>query len=199
MKYFISDTHFYHKNIIDFDQRPFKTVEEMNETIINNWNTVVKPNDDVYILGDFCWTTAQSNEYSKLITTLKGHKHLILGNHDPKNMTATQKDWFASVSNLKELAENKQHIILCHYPMPFYRASYDLNTWMLYGHVHNLTKEAKYIRDLTAYLINNHASQSENRGHLINVGCMMPYMNYTPQPLEYLIETWNKIYGGNNQ
>ena len=198
MKYFISDTHFYHANIIKFDQRPFKTLEEMHETIIRNWNGVVKSGDDVYILGDFCWKTAQDEEYQQLLKVLNGNKHLILGNHDPKNMTETQQKKFSSVSNFKEFTDNQQHVILCHYPMPFYKSSYGQTNWMLYGHVHNLTKEAKYMNDLTSFLVKNCATTSENRGHLINVGCMMPYMNYTPQPLEYLIETWNKIYGGQN-
>lgn len=53
MKYYISDLHFDHTNVIKFDNRPFKDVEEMNNTLINNWNSVVKKSDIVYVLGDF--------------------------------------------------------------------------------------------------------------------------------------------------
>lgn len=52
MKFYISDLHIGHKNILKFDNRPFTSLEEMEKTIINNWNGVVKKNDEVYILGD---------------------------------------------------------------------------------------------------------------------------------------------------
>ena len=52
--FFTSDTHFYHGNIIRFCNRPFKSVEMMNETIISNWNNTVGQDDIVFHLGDFC-------------------------------------------------------------------------------------------------------------------------------------------------
>ena len=55
MKRYISDLHLGHANVLKFDQRPFLTLNEMHETIINNWNSVVDKTDDVYILGDFAW------------------------------------------------------------------------------------------------------------------------------------------------
>ena len=55
MKYYISDLHIGHQNCIKFDQRPFSTLEEMHDTIVKNWNSVVKKDDDVYILGDYAW------------------------------------------------------------------------------------------------------------------------------------------------
>ena len=59
MIYYIADTHFGHKNVIRFDQRPFFDVEEMEESITMLWNAVVRKNDTVYILGDFCWGKAE--------------------------------------------------------------------------------------------------------------------------------------------
>ena len=53
--WFTSDTHFFHNNIIDYCKRPFVNAEEMNEYIIKQWNSVVKPQDEVYHLGDFAF------------------------------------------------------------------------------------------------------------------------------------------------
>lgn len=82
MIYFISDTHFYHSNIIKYSNRPFKDVNEMNETIINSWNSVVKNDDTVYHLGDFCLSS--DDEIKSIFNMLNGNKILIRGNHDRK-------------------------------------------------------------------------------------------------------------------
>lgn len=80
----ISDTHFGHANILTFLRndgshlRTFKDVDHMDEFMIEHWNSVVKPNDKVYHLGD----VAMKNDYIKLIERCNGHKRLILGNHD---------------------------------------------------------------------------------------------------------------------
>lgn len=63
--YFTSDTHFYHSNIIGFCKRPFKNVEDMNETLIENWNRVVSQDDIVFHLGDFC--LGGSHEWTKIL------------------------------------------------------------------------------------------------------------------------------------
>lgn len=77
-KYVISDLHFNHKKILEYCGRPFKTVEEMNQTIINNWNDIINEDDVVYVLGDFCFG---NKEMLKEITSqLKGRKILVLGN-----------------------------------------------------------------------------------------------------------------------
>lgn len=79
----ISDTHFNHENIIKFCNRPFETAKEMNEVMVERWNSVVRPQDKVYHLGDVYMGSGFSREYtSKLLSSLNGHKRLILGNHD---------------------------------------------------------------------------------------------------------------------
>ena len=75
MNYYISDLHFDHKNVIKFDNRPFSDVEEMNQALINNWNSVVQNNDTVYILGDFCW--GKADRWMEILKQLKGQKVLI--------------------------------------------------------------------------------------------------------------------------
>lgn len=86
--YVISDTHFNHKNILQFKdhkgvlfrKRLFDSVSEMNETMIDNWNKVVTPQDKVYHLGDVYFGNAQ--EADTILKRLNGKKRLVLGNHD---------------------------------------------------------------------------------------------------------------------
>jgi calcineurin-like phosphoesterase family protein len=85
-KWFISDTHFFHTNILKFTDgngqrlRPFNSLDEMHETMIEKWNSVVKDNDYVYHLGDV--TFQYHRPFNTLMHRLKGHKRLIVGNHD---------------------------------------------------------------------------------------------------------------------
>lgn len=83
--FFCADLHLGHKQILVYEKehRPFETVEEMNETIIKNWNSVVKPKDIIYVLGDFAF--GRANIY--LANRLNGHKRLVLGNHDYSKMS----------------------------------------------------------------------------------------------------------------
>lgn len=77
--FFTSDPHFFHANVIRYCNRPYATVEEMNEALIGNWNSVVGPDDTVYCLGDFSLAIRPVEIYS---SRLQGHKKLIPGNHD---------------------------------------------------------------------------------------------------------------------
>lgn len=79
----ISDTHFNHNNIIQYCGRPFGNAELMNEYMVDKWNSVVKPQDKVYHLGDVYMGGGFSRGYTEhLLSRLNGHKRLILGNHD---------------------------------------------------------------------------------------------------------------------
>ena len=80
MKYFIADPHFGHVNILQLSNRPFKTIQEHDDTLIKNWNNVVKPADEIYILGDL--TMSKDGKYANsLLSKLNGRKYLINGNH----------------------------------------------------------------------------------------------------------------------
>ena len=81
MKYYISDLHLFHKNAIEFDNRPFQTLEEMHEAILNNWNERVTNGDMVYILGDLSYR-GRNEDLIALLARLKGRKVLVKGNHD---------------------------------------------------------------------------------------------------------------------
>lgn len=78
--WFISDTHFGHKNILEFEKeaRPFSCLEDMHEVMIDRWNSVVRNNDIVYHLGDFAF----GRHNISIAERLKGKKKLIMGNHD---------------------------------------------------------------------------------------------------------------------
>ena len=88
MQYFTSDTHFFHKKVIEYCNRPFRDVEQMNEYLVYAWNTVVMEQDAIVnFVGDFSFgTTDQTKE---IFGRLKGRKRLIVGNHD-KSRT---KNW----------------------------------------------------------------------------------------------------------
>lgn len=135
MNYYISDLHLGHYGIMKHSNRPFSSVEEMDETIINNWNSVVKDEDDVYIGGDFCYKSGKNPiEYLK---RLKGRKHLCVGNHDNKLLKDSNfRKYFVEIKPMMTIRDGNKTIVLCHYPMVewdgFFRGYLHL-----YGHIHN--------------------------------------------------------------
>lgn len=182
---YIADQHFGHNNIIRFDSRNFDNVQQMEESLISNWNSVVANNDTTYILGDFCWD--KEDEWKRILNLLNGNKVLIRGNHDLKNMSNELKKMFQDIKDYKEITDNSKHVIMSHYPIFCYKGSYDPNTYMLHGHVHNSTREAEWCRQWKKELKENYYNSYDNRGNIYNVGCMMPYMNYTPRTLDEII------------
>ena len=78
--FFTSDTHFFHTRIIKHVGRPFGSIEEMNEALINNWNRVVPKDGYVFHLGDFC--IGKISEWNSILDKLKGNIYLVAGNHD---------------------------------------------------------------------------------------------------------------------
>lgn len=129
MIYFTSDTHYAHANIIKYCNRPFKTVGEMNAVLIERWNNVVNPDDEVWHLGDFCMGKSKPRDW---LPRLNGKVHLIRGNHDKH----VKDQGFASVQNYKELkVKGYRTIVLMHYPMRSWNKSHK-GAWHLFGHVH---------------------------------------------------------------
>jgi len=114
MNYFIADTHFNHANIIKYCHRPFVHVEEMQETIIRNWNHVVKPTDYVFHLGDFALKCTP--EYKRwLWARLNGDKILVIGNHDIRRVGHWNKLGFECIKGTL----NYKNWVLSHQPIPF--------------------------------------------------------------------------------
>ncbi len=79
-KYFSSDLHFFHKNVITYCNRPWDNVEDMNEGLITIHNSVVKPEDTWYFLGDFAF--GSNTKIKEVISRLNGKKIAVCGNHD---------------------------------------------------------------------------------------------------------------------
>lgn len=131
--FFTSNTHFNHTNIIKFCNRPFKNVEEMDETLISNWNRVIGTDDCVFHLGDFC--LGGSAEWTKVLDRLNGKIYLILGNHDLKNLKQGFIHRFEKVVMQMHIQVGNQKIYLNHCPFLCYGGAYS-NTWQLFGHVH---------------------------------------------------------------
>lgn len=149
MTYFTADLHLGHSGIIEFCDRPFQSVEEMNRNLIGNWNSRVTDRDDVYILGDLLYRSPK-NEIEQAIRRLKGRKHLIVGNHDHTWMGKVDMDeLFVEVDNLKVLKLDGRVLVLCHYPMLSWPHMHH-GSYCIFGHIHNATDDGpwwSYIRD----------------------------------------------------
>lgn len=134
--FFTSDLHLSHKNIIKYCNRPFNHLKEMDEAIIDNWNSCVGDNDIIFILGDFCF--GAKTTWVRYLEKLNGKKYLIQGNHD-KNIP---EDKFIKVTPMMNILikgdieiDDGQRITLCHYPMLSWYQSHR-GSWNLFGHVH---------------------------------------------------------------
>lgn len=110
MKYYTSDLHLSHKNIIEYEDRPFGSVEEMNNAIIDIINYQLSPDDELYILGDFTLEKS-ANKVSNLIKRIKCKKHLILGNHDYFVKNKSLCSLFDSVHHLTGVESEKMRLI----------------------------------------------------------------------------------------
>ena len=178
MIFYISDLHIGHANCLAFDNRPFKDVEEMNSEIIKRWNSVVTNEDIVCILGDFHW--GKEPEWIPILEQLNGQKILIQGNHDITPQKSRR--YFADVKEYKVIDDNGRKVVLSHYPIPCYRNHF-YGWYHLYGHVHtsfefNMMEHDRYLME-----------QLYTRPcEMYNVGCMLPYMDYTPRTLDQIIE-----------
>ena len=141
--WFTSDLQFWHKNICKYCNRPYESVEEMNEAIIQNWNAVVKDDDIVFVLGDlgFCGI----EKLKPLLERLKGKKYLVQGNHDSDKVVFKLiegnilEDFYKlttiTIEGDPEVPE--QMLTLCHFPMiDWYNK--EKGAWMVHGHQHQL-------------------------------------------------------------
>ena len=163
--FFISDSHHNHKNVLKFEDRPFKDVEEMNEKLIEYWNSVVTKSDKVFFCGDFGFGSQEG--IKKIVSRLIGNKVLIMGNHDKRKSVK----WWLDVG-FKEVIKYPiiwaDKFILSHEPLQKVPEGY-IN---IHGHLHS-----KVIDDRQYF----------------NVSCEL--LNYTPISFkELLSEIFSRIF-----
>lgn len=176
--YVTSDTHFNHRSIIDYCNRPFNDVREMNEKMIERWNGTVGRRDEVWHLGDFAYAPGPDGmPLDKLFAALNGSKHLVIGNHDERNPRVLRLPW-ASIQHYRKFRMDGRRFILCHYPFETWDGSFKGVTH-LHGHCHGTLTRSVPGR--------------------FDVGVdALPDANYAPQPidsfppvsLEVLQERW---------
>lgn len=153
--WFTSDLHFGHRSIITLGKgRPFSSIEEHDNALISNWNRVVKPNDLVYVLGDFS-LRGYRDYLEDILGQLNGAKHLILGNHDKIKEHAEFKNkglWqsIRDYHTIKYNSKNGEHFkfILSHFPILEFDGAYRSYAIHLYGHIHNMINYDKIYQDL---------------------------------------------------
>lgn len=145
-KWFISDTHFFHTNILKFTgadgkriRAPFNSLEEMHEYMIQRWNSVVQDNDYVYHLGDV--TFQYHGAFNNLMSRLKGKKRLVVGNHDKIWNPALQMH-FEKVDLWKGFKEH--NFTASHFPLRL--ESLRDGDFNVHGHIHqNMMDDPHYI------------------------------------------------------
>lgn len=138
--FFSSDYHFFHKNIITYQNRPFVDIDNMNEMLIEKHNSIVNHRDTIYMLGDIA-IGATGLEMSKILNRMNGRKILIIGNHDVPFLNDVDfTSCFKELHHLLSIKINKQYMQLCHFPIEIWdRAHY--GSWMLHGHCVDMNTE----------------------------------------------------------
>jgi calcineurin-like phosphoesterase family protein len=132
-RWITSDLHFFHRNIFSFCKatRPWSSVEEMNEALIEEWNSKVKKDHIIYHLGDFSF--GKEAPTRALLEQLNGEKVFIIGNHDKKLEKLYGE--YGNVFDYYETSHNKVKVCMSHYPMHEWNQMHRGGI-MLHGHMH---------------------------------------------------------------
>lgn len=185
MIFYTSNLYLGHKNIIKYENRPYKSVEEMDADLIYKWNSKVGRKDDVYILGDF--SLKGVNKVIDYLHCLNGNIHLLKSNHDKFIDQQDFKLWLVKQYNAnihsgrlythvqtegyyKHMNDNGREVVLFHYPIMFWDGQDDRGSYHLYGHMHSTL----------------HGGQQHPHPDAFNVG--VDVNNYYPVTLDELLE-----------
>ena len=129
-----SDLHFWHRNVIKYCNRPYGSVEEMNEGIIENFNSVIAPDDNLYLLGDISFSSGKLA--AEMLSRMNGNKHLIIGNHDAKIIKDLRfLEELSSFSYYKEKKIGGANVVMMHYPIHSWNRKH-YGSIHLFGHLH---------------------------------------------------------------
>lgn len=137
--FFTSDVHFEHEWLLEFNNRPYSTKEEMNQALIDNWNKTVPQDGLTYVLGDIGYTS--NEKIIEFFNQLNGEKILIRGNHDSDFTEETLQTIFKEIHDIHYIqitdprTSTSHNIVLCHFPMLDWEDSYN-GSWQLFGHLH---------------------------------------------------------------
>jgi calcineurin-like phosphoesterase family protein len=161
MDFAISDTHFGHRSIIKHCNRPFSSTDEMDKTMIKNWNHVVSPKDTVYHGGDIAFRCTHNRMY-EIIMSLNGKIKLVIGDHDKDFLKMLKnKDTKGKVEVMGYMCfiqYNHEKITLCHWAMYSWNRSH-YNSYHIHGH---------------------HHGRLHGYGKSIDISVESEYINYTP-------------------
>lgn len=189
MNFYISDLHLFHEASIRFDQRPFSSLEEMHEMILENWNKRITNGDTVYILGDIS-LRGRNEDLVAFVAKLKGRKVLVKGNHDDLSDYRYQQ-LFHEIVDYKEIRDafdgKNYKLVLCHYPL-FSWKDMGKGSILLYGHTHN-SQEDVYFQKCLKEMHEKECRHASNKVNAYNVGCMKSYMSYIPRTLKEILES----------
>ncbi|MBM7598178.1 calcineurin-like phosphoesterase family protein [Virgibacillus halotolerans] len=133
--YFTSDQHFYHRNVLKFEDRPFDSVDEMNQGMIDAWNDTVRPSDTIHHLGDFCF--GGYDKWVSILDQLDGKIILYKGNHDDSKTLKklVQNGYFEYIHHVGDYFKiNGYQLWLTHYPMEIGMRP---RKFSLHGHIHS--------------------------------------------------------------
>ena len=142
MIYFTSDLHIGHNKDFIYKKRGFSSIEEHDKAILINWNNIITPGDEIYILGDLCMG-GDEKEWNKIYKNLNGIKYFIHGNHD----TIKKIERYTNEYNIKDLGlasiykySKKRTFFLSHYPTMVSNHEDKKFFWNLAGHTHSTDK-----------------------------------------------------------
>lgn len=150
--WYTSDNHFFHKNVLKFEDRPYETIEEMNQKMIETWNKYVQPEDTVHYLGDFCF--GGYNKWVSILEQLNGDITLYKGNHDSSKVTKRllNEGYFKQIHTvggqikIKSPKTNNKYILtLTHYPVEIGNRP---KLFSVHGHVHSEPTKSNYLNQV---------------------------------------------------